>query len=139
LSADVWRLGEFMPAGIATRRPAVATTILSDYGQRPTRPRLYRAIGANESIVNYVGANSMADGELRMIATLLPGLSVPWGIASLPGYDAAIPSSLADFWTASLKAGARVLRLLAVDYAILPVADPSAADRREGLTPVLDP
>ena len=70
---------------------------------------------------------------MRSIETLRDNLSVPFGIAILPGYDAALPPAIPALLS-SRRAGA--LRLLAVDYALLP---PRPGGAPAGMVPLGDP
>jgi hypothetical protein len=72
--------------------------------------------------------------------TLIPNAVTTFGIATLPGYDAAIPSLLPELWLKGQKVGQGVLRLLGVRYAILPIEQPAdPVEHRTGLRPLLDP
>jgi hypothetical protein len=78
-------------------------------------------------------------GELRFLQTFVTNTANNWGIATLPGYDAAIPAQLGRIWETGQHEGQSVLRLLGARYSLLPVEDPRAAEKRSGIEPVLDP
>jgi hypothetical protein len=77
-------------------------------------------------------------GELWLLQTFITNTANNWGIATLPGYDAAIPAALDRIWRFGLREGQSVLRLLGARYALLPVEDPLDS-KRSGIEPMLDP
>jgi hypothetical protein len=78
-------------------------------------------------------------GEVRFLQTFITNTANNWGIATLPGYDAGIPDQLGRIWEAGLHRGQSILRLFGARYALLPVENPRAAEKRSGIEPVLDP
>jgi hypothetical protein len=140
LAAAAWPLQGFAPRQLATDIPPAGRAILAQHASGLAPVRLYRSNQTGEAVNKYVPASSNADGELRLMRTLVTNTANVWGIATLPGYDAAIPALVVQVWQAGLDIGQSALRLLAADYVVLPVANPAAApDDRPGLEPVLDP
>jgi hypothetical protein len=83
--------------------------------------------------MKWTEASNHAQGESRLLQTLVTNTANAWGIAMLPGYDAAIPSRLEGAWGAGQADRLAALRLFGVDYAVLPVRDPRASgDRPRG-------
>ena len=140
LAAAVWPLQGFGPRRIASELPLAARLALERRSDAQAPPRLYRSNQTTQAVNKWVPANSNAEGEFRLVSTLVTNTVNAWGIATLPGYDAAIPALVQSVWNAGLAEGLSAARLLAADYAVLPVADPAAAkDDRPGLEPLMDP
>jgi hypothetical protein len=142
LSLVVLGLQNFVPAAIATTTPASVRLVQADFGAHPEPPRLYRSPTTDWSMARWSKVSNAAEGELRLLATLIPSTVNVWGIATLPGYDAAIPAHMNDLWEASRHNHERLasLRLLGTDYAVLPGSDvPDATDHREGLHALAEP
>ena len=88
----------------------------------------------------WLAPGSTPEVESRLVQTLITNTVNAWGIATLPGYDVAIPPLVDKVWDAGLVVGQDALRLLGADYAILPVADPTVAKNdRPALEPLMDP
>ena len=139
LSSAAWPLQGFGPRQIS-RPPPAARLALQLRSQPEAPPRVYRSNLIDDPVKKWVPANSNAEGELRLTRTLVTNTANAWGIATLPGYDAAIPALADRVWEAGLAVGQSALRLLGADYAILPVDDPAAAKNdRPGLQPLADP
>jgi hypothetical protein len=103
-------------------------------------PRLYRSNLTDSAVNKWASASPTPEADIRMVQTLITNTANVWGIATLPGYDAAIPTMVDRVWDAGLVVGQSALRLLGADYAMLPVADPAAAKNdRPGLEPLMDP
>jgi hypothetical protein len=103
-------------------------------------PRIYRAHATSDSVNRYLPTTSNPEIEFKLAQTLITNTANAWGIATLPGYDAAIPALLDDVWDKGRETGTAALRLLGAEYAILPVARPEAPPSvRPGLLPLLDP
>jgi Bacterial membrane protein YfhO len=75
---------------------------------------------------------------LWLLQTFITNTANIWGIATLPGYDAAIPAALDSIWQFGLGQGQSVLRLLGARYVLLPVDD-ARDSQRSGIEPLLDP
>jgi hypothetical protein len=140
LSAAAWPLLGFGPRRIAGDPPPAARLALQLRSHPAAPPRLYRSNLTDQAVNKWASASPTPDAEIRMVQTLITNTANVWGIATLPGYDAAIPASVDRVWDAGLAVGQSALRLLGADYAMLPVADPAAAKNdRPGLEPLLDP
>jgi hypothetical protein len=140
LSSAAWPLQGFGPRQIASGPPPAARIALERRAQPEAPPRLYRSNSIDDTVKKWVPANSNAEGEFRLTYTLVTNTANAWGMATLPGYDAAIPALSDRVWEAGLAVGQSALRLLGADYAILPVNDPAAAKNdRPGLEPLMDP
>lgn len=140
LAAAAWPLQGFGPRDLSSAPSPAAKLALDLRTNRLAPPRLYRSNLTSDAVNRWVPANSNSEGEFRLVQTLVTNTVNAWGIATLPGYDAAIPAKVNEVWQAGLDVGQSALRLLAADYAILPVADPHAPPNdRPGLEPVADP
>jgi hypothetical protein len=140
LCSAAWPLQGFGPRHIASGPPPAARLALDRRSDALAPPRLYRSNAIDDTVKKWLPANSNFEGEFRLTHTLVTNTANAWGIATLPGYDAAIPALVDQVWEAGLSVGQSALRLLGADYAILPVADPAAAkDDRPGLEPLVDP
>ena len=124
LAAACWPLQGFVPRALAIDQPAAAQTVLADYAGHVEPPRLFRSETVTSTVMKWTEASNQAQGESRLLQTLVPNTANAWGIAMVPGYDAAIPSRLEGAWAAGQADRLAALRLLGVDYAVLPVRDP---------------
>jgi hypothetical protein len=136
LAAATWPLQSFAPRGLAAVSASAAPILLADSRGHGEPPRLYRA----NNLLQHVDATALAPelGELWLLQTFITNTANIWGIATLPGYDAAIPTALDRIWKSGLGEGQSVLRLLGARYALLPVDD-SQDSKRTGIEPMLDP
>ena len=136
LAAATWPLQVFAPRQLATVSAPAARVVLADSPGHGEPPRLYRA----HNLLQHVGASALPAelGELWLLQTFITNTANNWGIATLPGYDAAIPATLDRIWKFGLQEGQSVLRLLGARYALLPVEDP-LDDKRSGIEPMLAP
>jgi hypothetical protein len=143
LAVAAWPHLGFAPRSVATAVPPAAAAIVAEHRQGDQAlapPRVYRAEKTEATIRRWVPADSHADGELRSIASLIPNTVTTYGVATLPGYDAAIPSLIPELWLRGQKMGQSVLRLLGIGYVVLPIEDPSdRVEHRAGITPMMDP
>ncbi len=139
LAAAAWPLQGFGPRDIALPPPAARLAL--DLRRDPRAPpRIYRAHTVSASVNRFVGARSNTEGELRLTQTLITNTVNAWGVATLPGYDAALPTHLDTLWTLGMPKGQSTLRLLGAELAVLPVTDPRAPrDDVPGFEPVADP
>jgi hypothetical protein len=108
--------------------------VLADSSGHGEPPRLYRA----NNVLQHVPAPPPELGELWLLQTFITNTANIWGIATLPGYDAAVPAALDRIWKSGLGQGQAVLRLLGARYVLLPVDD-SQDSKRSGIEPMLDP
>jgi hypothetical protein len=140
LAVSVWGLQTFVARDVATTVPPAAHLLKRDHADHPEPPRMVRA-AATDAVLSRRATGNAAEGELRLLATLIPSTVNTWGIASLPGYDAAIPARLDQLWhVGSQQPSTRLatLRLLGVDFAMAPAHDPQA-DPVPGMEPLADP
>jgi hypothetical protein len=118
--------------------PPAAQVVRND-GHRLEPPRLYRAEAVSTSVSKWIPAHNQAEGEARLTATLVTNTANIWGIATVPGYDAAIPSRLSHTW-ATLQGRRRdSLRLYGVDYTLQATAGPQDTSPRAGSQALIDP
>lgn len=140
LTLAVLSLQNFVPSAIATTTPASVRLVQADYGAHPEPPRLYRSPATDAALARYSTVSNAAEGEMRLLATLIPSTVNVWGIATLPGYDAAIPAHMDRLWARGNLDRLASLRLLGTDYAVLPVDDVrDPTDHRAGMRPLVDP
>jgi hypothetical protein len=138
LAVAAWPLLAFSPRQVASE-PAAAGLIRSLAVPGSPPPRVYRASQTDNAVNKKLPPARAPELESRLLATLITNTVNAWGIATLPGYDAAIPSLVDEVWSAGLNVGQSALRLLGASYVVLPVDDPAAPDARAGLTPLADP
>ena len=143
LAMSAWGLQTFVPRGIANFTPAAAHLVKADHAAHPEPPRIYRSAATDTALNQRAASSNAAEGELRLLATLIPNTANVWGIASVPGYDAAIPARLDQLWNAGWRQPSlrlATLRLLGTDYAILPDRDGhDSAQTVPGMDPVANP
>ncbi|MDX2018671.1 MAG: hypothetical protein SF187_00415 [Deltaproteobacteria bacterium] len=130
LVTTLWHLQPFTDASVAQRMPPVAKAILDRTENKGLPPRLYRSRKATDNVSSFLKLDGFADTEALWMLTLSPNLGSVFGIATVPGYDAATFGTLNRFWEEGLEFRATLLRLLAVEYALLPVKDPATLDKR---------
>jgi hypothetical protein len=116
-----------------------ARVILADSPGHGEPPRLYRANNVLQNVSRFAPAFPRELSELWLLQTFITNTANIWGIATLPGYDAAIPAGLDRIWASGLREGQSVLRLLGARYTLLPVDDPRDKEKRTGIEPMLDP
>ena len=129
----------YSPRLLAVAIPPAARALLADSPGHGEPPRLYRADNVLQHVGQFVPPPPPELGELRLLQTLITNTANNWGIATLPGYDAAIPVAFDRIWESGLAQGQSVLRLFGARYALLPVADPRDPDKRTGIEPMLEP
>jgi hypothetical protein len=81
---------------------------------------------------------TVADVQRNLLRTLIDNHATVYGIGVTPGYDAALPRSLATLWAAGQPHLVDLLRLTGVDYVISGIGDPSLPTP-EGLVALMDP
>ena len=138
LALAAWPLLAFSPREVASE-PAAARLIHRLERSDSPPPRVYRASQTDNAVNKRLPPARAPELESRLLATLITNTVNAWGIATLPGYDAAIPSRMDQVWSAGLDSGQSALRLLGASYVVLPVDDPAAPDDRVNLTPLADP
>jgi len=140
LAAACWPLQGFVPRALANQEPPAVRIVLHDHADRPEPPRLFRSEVVTNSVMRWNQASSHAEGEARLLQTLVSNTANAWGIAMVPGYEAALPASFLRTWAAGQLDEPAALRLAGVEYALLPVRDPAEpADQRIGLQALADP
>ncbi len=140
LAAATWSLQVFAPRKLAAMSPPAARMVLADSAGRGEPPRLYRANNVLQYVGRFAPALPPELSELWLLQTFITNTANVWGIATLPGYDAAIPAALDRIWKSGLREGQSVLRLLGARYVVLPVEDPrDPKEKRTGIEPLLDP
>jgi hypothetical protein len=141
LASSAMDLQAFIPAQIASNQPDAVRTLNLQMGARPLHPpRLYRASGTDAALAATAPVRNPGEGELRLLATFIPSTVNVWGIATLPGYDAAIPAQLNELWTRGQQNRLAALQLLGANYAVLPANVPLHDERAKAdLHPLFDP
>lgn len=140
LAAAVWPLQGFGSRALASAKPPAAHVVLRLRTNPLAPPRIYRSNQTNEAVNRWVPASTNTEGEYRLVGTLVTNTVNAWGLATLPGYDAAMPALLERVWSAGLDVGQSALRLLGADFVVLPVAKPGLSENdRPGLVPILEP
>ena len=140
LTISTLGLQGFVPSVLASNVPYSVRVVKTDHGARHEPPRIYRSPATDHALARASRVSSPAEGELRLLGTSIPNTVNAWGIATLPGYDAAIPARMSQLWDRGRTDRLAALRLLGADYVVLPVGDPSAAgERLDGLEPLADP
>ncbi len=140
LAAATWPLQVFAPSQVAAVSAPATRALLADSPGHGEPPRLYRANNVLQHVGRFSPALPRELSELWLLQTFITNTANIWGIATLPGYDAAIPAGLDRIWASGLRAGQSVLRLLGARYALLPVDDPQdPKEKRTGIEPMLDP
>ncbi len=122
LAVSAWSLQTFVPRSVATDTPPAVHLVRSAHAGRVEPPRIYRS-PATDGVLNRRATRNAADGERRLLATLVPNTVNVWNVASVPGYDAAIPARLNALWDAGWRSPSTrlaTLRMLGADYVIAP-------------------
>lgn len=120
---------EYHPSAVATHAPPVLASL--DARERSPAPlRVFRADSVDQAL-RRDGPTTSLD---LVVDSLRENTSVMSGVAILPGYDAAMPSVLAQVFASHRR---DALRLLAVDYALMAAPSPDVA--RPGLQVVSTP
>jgi hypothetical protein len=143
LAVSPWTLQGFSSRMIAADMPLTAVRVRINHLEHPEPPRIYRSPATDGVMNQRQRVTHPTDGENRLLATLVPNTVNAWKIATLPGYDAAIPARLDRLWNAGWRdpeTRLPTLRLLGADFAILPVRDPAATGQGPpGMQPMADP
>jgi hypothetical protein len=137
LARAVFALQNFGPSELLAAEPAAASAVLADARARGAvaPPRVYRSENVDAAIAAVAPPTSVAEVQRNLVRTLIDNHAGSFGIATIPGYDAAMPATLSSLWLGGRATGLDLLRLAGVEYAILPAP---GADR-PGLLPILDP
>jgi Bacterial membrane protein YfhO len=126
LAPAVWSLQNFVSGDRLGAEPASARSILADAQARGllAPPRVYRGENIDAAIALAAPPRSVMEVQRNLTATLIDNHAGCFGIANVPGYDAAMPSSLSALWLALRGRGLDLLRLTGVDYVVLPSSLP---------------
>jgi hypothetical protein len=137
LARSVFALQNFVPPEQLGATPEAAHAILADAQTRGdlAPPRAYRPSAVDPAIAAAAPPTSVAQVQKNLVNTLIDNHAGSFGIACVPGYDAALPSTLSSLWQAGMGAGLDLLRLTGTEYVILPKDTPPSSD----LQPLLDP
>lgn len=139
LAVSAWGLQTFVPRSVATAIPPAVQAVEKAHAGHVEPARIYRS-PAIDAVLNRRPTRNAADGELRLLATLIPNTVNVWGVASLPGYDAAIPARLDRLWDAGWQSPSTrlaTLRLLGTDYVVAPASP--APQSSSGMQQVAEP
>jgi hypothetical protein len=139
LGSACWALQGFVPARLANQKPAAVQAILADHAGKVEPARVFRSETVTGAVLKWTLASNHAEGESRLMQTLVPATANVWGVAMVPGYDAALPSIFTRAWNAGQVDRLAALRLASVGYAVLSVRDPRQSPERAGLQAMLDP
>ncbi|HEY0712042.1 MAG TPA: hypothetical protein VGF45_05175, partial [Polyangia bacterium] len=141
LAFPVFDLIDFVDADLATRVPPAATHVLAQRASPVAPPRIYRYPTVATPVADLTPARDAAQDESRNLLTLVPNAANVHGLASLPGYDAAIPST----WERLFEAGMTLdpvglFRLTSTEFVIGATVGPHSVRRLRGLSATgLDP
>jgi hypothetical protein len=135
LAVAVLALQNFCPADVLADESAAAKAIRADARGELAPPRAYRSERVDAAIERAAPPASLLQVERNLTRTLIDNFAGVFGIASVPGYDAALPKGLTSLWLAGRNRGLDLLRLTGVAYAILP----ASATTSPGIRPLLDP
>jgi len=138
LARATWPLQPFGPRQIASQLPPAAAKVLEGRAALAPPPRIYRSNATTDSVNRWLPTSTTPEAEIKLARTLITNTANTWGVATLPGYDAAIPAAVGDAWDRGLPFGQGVLRLFGAEYAILPAPEGAKTDR-PGLVPIFDP
>lgn len=141
LASAAMDLQGFVPASLASQVPNAVRQLGARSDGEPLRPpRLYRASATDAALAASGPISNPGEGELRLLATFVPSTVNVWGIATLPGYDAAIPAQLSQIWDRGRQNRIAALQLLSADYVVVP-ANASFSDEhaKANLEPLFDP
>jgi hypothetical protein len=137
LASAVFPLQNFAPASDLGGTPPAAVAILADARSKGelAPPRVHRVRSVDSAIAAAAPPRTVLQVQQNLVRTLVENHPGAFGIGSVPGYDAALPTSLALAWKEGQSQGVSLFRLLGVDYLVLPQAE------RElfGLSAMMDP
>jgi hypothetical protein len=140
LAAAAGPLQNFGPSSLLDELVPAAAAIRADARVRGLRapPRVHRLPSVDSAIERAAPPRTVAEVQRNLLRTLIDNHATTYGIGVVPGYDAAMPSSLHTLWTAGQPHVASLLRLTGVDYLISAIGDPSRATP-DGLEAMMDP
>jgi hypothetical protein len=137
LAPSIFALQNFGPADLLAAKPNAATAVLADTHLHGTLapPRVYRSEVVDAAIEAVAPPTSVAQVQRNLVGTLIDNHAGSFGIATVPGYDAALPATLSSLWRSGRAAGLDLFRLTGVEYVIFP----SSIEDRPGLRAMMDP
>jgi hypothetical protein len=140
LAAAAGPLQNFGPSSLLDELVPAAAAIRTDARVRGLHapPRVHRSPDVDSAIERAAPPRTVAEVQRNLLRTLIDNHATVYGIGVVPGYDAAMPSSLGTLWTAGHQHVASLLRLTGVDYLISGIGDPSRATP-DGLEAMMDP
>jgi hypothetical protein len=123
LAMAVWPIQRVISASVLTTEPGAARTIRADAAARGERapPRVFRSQHVDEWLQEHFPRRSAAQVERHNIETLASNTQAIFGIAAIDGYDAAVSARYLKLLKRARREGFRGLRLLATEYALLPL------------------
>jgi hypothetical protein len=133
LAVAALSLQGFVGREVAASVPMAVRLVKDDHAGHVEPPRTYRMNAVDRAMARRSGARNPVEGELRLLATLIPNTVNIWGLATLPGYDAAIPTQMNRLWDGGRGRRLTMLRLLGTDYAVLPADGTRETTGRAGL------
>jgi hypothetical protein len=139
LALPLWSVQPLVARQVATTRPLAARVILHQHPDGAAPPRVYRPDQVSSSVAGRMPADGAADRVLALLRTMVANTAQTFGVATLPGYDAAIPRALGQVWDAISKHGQAALRLFSAGHVILPFEPERPGPAPPGLLPVMDP
>lgn len=132
LGLGAFPLLRWLTAQRLAEKPPMAVAILDTAARAPAPPRLYRSPRLSETMRRYLPRDQPVTS-----VTLHDNFSVIFGIAILPGYDAALSPALGRLLSMGRN---QTLRLIGAEFALLPMDDPARnLPARPELEPLLDP
>ena len=140
LAAAAGPLQNFGPSSLLDEVAPAAAAIRADTAARGLRapPRVHRSPDVDAAIERSAPPRSLAEVQRNFVRTLIDNHATVYGIGVVPGYDAAMPSSLGALWTAGRQHVAGLLRLTGVEYLISGIDRPSMPTP-DGLDAMMDP
>jgi hypothetical protein len=110
----------FAPASLLDQPPALAQLARARF-HGPGRPRVVRDPSVEGALSALARGRGVVALEALRYATLRPGFLTAHALTTLPGYDAGLPPALERIWQAGQANALALMRLLAVDFVVLPV------------------
>jgi hypothetical protein len=137
LARSVFVLQNFGPTELLAAKPDAATAVLADAHLHGTLapPRVYRSEVVDAAIEAAAPPTSVAQVQRNLVGTLIDNHAGSFGIATVPGYDAALPTTLSSLWQSGRAAGLDLFRLTGVEYVIFP----GSMAASPGLRSMMDP
>jgi hypothetical protein len=137
LAPSVFALQNFGPAELLAAKPDAAIAVLADAHLHGTLapPRVYRSEVVDSAIEAVAPPTSVEQVQRNLVGTLIDNHAGSFGIATVPGYDAALPATLSSLWRSGRATGLDLFRLTGVEYVIFP----SSIVDRPGLRAMMDP